>query len=117
MTTRSAPASRAATAASKAALPPPMTMTSQDSRRTIPGHDRQGLRPDLLLLVRALGLALGLVFDVLEAMHRDVEDVAVGIHGAVLGIGPRRRPAGQRLVEALEPLFDLVEILDLEAEM
>src|SRR5450631_1502706 len=73
--------------------------------------------PGLNLLGRLLLLAFGGELDGAVAVHRDVERDAVRIHGTIFRIRPGRGPRLHGLVEFVEPLLDLLEVLDLEAEM
>ena len=50
-------------------------------------------------------------------MHRNIEEVAVGIHGAIFGEWPRRRPLTHRLIPLGKLFLDILQVLDLKAEM
>src|SRR5262245_51830375 len=50
-------------------------------------------------------------------MYGYVEQISVRIHRAVFRIWPRRRPGCHRLIPFREPLLNVFEVVDLEAEM
>src|SRR5258705_14003359 len=84
-----------------------------DGSRFRPPYSGRRILGSLLLFLVAIGGKL----DVVIAVHGNVEQVAVRIHGAMLGERSRRGPTGHRLVPFRELAFDLCEIVDLEAEM
>src|SRR5262249_23646307 len=65
--------------------------TSQDEERALVPQD-DGSSSRRRLLGGLLALAVGGVFDVVVAVHRNIEQVSIGIHGAVFGERPRRGP-------------------------
>src|SRR6516165_1106896 len=117
MTTRSAPCSLAATAASNAALPPPMTMTSHvsTSLRFVgligPGDGRllrqRSRRHAVLLRLACALVAIGLELGLVISVDGYVEEIAVRIHCAVLRERPVCRTHLQRLFEFLQFLLDI----------